>query len=272
VALTTAVNDMLMQIQQRDQSLHEAQVALEARVLQRTAELDTANKELEAFSYSVSHDLRAPLRHVLGFASLLQQHVGDAMDAQGRKYLDTITEAARRMGQLIDDLLAFSRMGRNPLVKRPVRLRDLVLEVREELPSLDDGNGRHVEWRVGDLPEVNGDATMLRLAMVNLLSNALKYTLPRRNPCIEIGMSDRTAREVVVFVRDNGVGFDMQYAHKLFGVFQRLHGPDEFEGTGIGLANVKRIVHRHGGRVWADGRVNEGATFYFSLPLTEQPL
>jgi light-regulated signal transduction histidine kinase (bacteriophytochrome) len=263
--LTGAFNDMLAEIQTRDRALLEAHDGLEQRVRRRTAELDAVNSELEAFSYSVSHDLRAPLRHVIGFASLLEEHAKDRLDEQGTRYLDTITQAAQKMGRLIDDLLAFSRMGRSQLVTTRVDLNELVREAREE--AAPEPAGRRIEWRIEDLPAVEGDRAMLRQVVVNLLSNALKYSSSRATPCIEVG-ARRAAREVTLFVRDNGVGFDMQYAHKLFGVFQRLHRSDEFEGTGIGLANVKRIVHRHGGRVWAEGEIDRGATFYIALPET----
>jgi signal transduction histidine kinase len=259
--LTEAFNDMLAQIQRQDTSLHETAGVLEERV----AELDAVNKELEAFSYSVSHDLRAPLRHVSGFATLLEERTEGQLDPKSRKYLQTITDAAAKMGQLIDDLLEFSRIGRGPLHTQRVCLGDLVREARQEVTADPAIAARNIEWRVHDLPEVEGDAATLRLAIINLLSNAVKYTSTRAEAQIEVGAGDGRD-EVVVFVRDNGVGFDMQYVHKLFGVFQRLHSSDEFEGTGIGLANVKRIIQRHGGRVWAEGELNRGATFYFALP------
>jgi signal transduction histidine kinase len=266
VVLVDAFNDMLTQIQQRDQALHEVHVELEDRVRQRTSELDAVNRELEAFTYSVSHDLRAPLRHVTGFAGLLEEHAQGQLDQQSHRYLHTIAEAAKKMGKLIDDLLAFSRMGRSPLVKRPLSLNNLVREAREEVTS-QSGNGSHeIKWELHDLPDVDGDPAMLRQVMVNLLSNALKYSASRPAQTIEVGTNGGSSDETVVFVRDNGVGFDMQFAHKLFGVFQRLHSSDEFEGTGIGLANVKRIIHRHGGRVWSESKIDCGATFYFSLP------
>jgi light-regulated signal transduction histidine kinase (bacteriophytochrome) len=228
-------------------------------------ELAALNHELEAFSYSVSHDLRAPLRHVMGFASLLDQEAGASLSDQCRRYVRTIADAAQRMGQLIDDLLAFSRMGRAPLAKRRLRLDALVRDAQREV--LADANGRDISWTIHPLPDVDADAAMLRLVLVNLLSNALKYTATRPRAQIEIGVeTSAEASETVVFVRDDGVGFDMRYVSKLFGVFQRLHSADEFAGTGIGLANVRRVIQRHGGRVWATGAVDRGATFYFSLP------
>jgi PAS domain S-box-containing protein len=230
---------------------------------QRTAELESVNHELESFSYSVSHDLRAPLRHIDGFADLLLRHAGPSLDDKARRHLDVISEAAKSMGQLIDDLLDFSRVGRTELRHAPVDLGLLVEDVRRGLET--EGGPRDVEWRIGPLPTVHGDRAMLRLVFVNLLSNALKYTRPRENTVVQVG-ARHEGDEVVVFVRDNGVGFDMKYAHKLFGVFQRLHGDADFEGTGIGLANVRRVIQRHGGRTWAESRVDEGATFYLGLP------
>jgi light-regulated signal transduction histidine kinase (bacteriophytochrome) len=227
------------------------------------SQLQALTAELEAFSYSVSHDLRAPLRHVMGFASLLQQSAAPALDDQGRRYVRTIAEAAARMGRLIDDLLVFSRMGRAEFLRGRVDLGALVEEARRELAAAH--KERRIEWRIHQLPAVSGDAAMLRLVLTNLMSNAVKYTGTRSVAEIEIG-ANATPEETVLFVRDNGVGFDMQYAHKLFGVFQRLHRTEEFEGTGIGLANVRRIVHRHGGRVWAEGAVGAGATFFIALP------
>ena len=236
-----------------------------ARALERHVdELAVVNRELEAFSYSVSHDLRAPLRHITGFAMMLQQSASAPLDTEGRRYLKTIMDAATRMGRLIDDLLAFSRVGRTQLARSPVNLNHLIQEAKQEVSA--DINGRAVHWHLRDLPVVDGDPSLLRLVFVNLLSNALKYSAARPRTEIEVGVLPESGAETVVFVKDNGVGFDMQYVHKLFGVFQRLHSGDDFEGTGIGLANVRRIIQRHGGRTWADGVVDRGATFYVSLP------
>jgi PAS domain S-box-containing protein len=243
-------------------------VTEQKRIAQERAEhaaaLAVVNDELEAFSYSVSHDLRAPLRHVAGFASLLERHAAVQLDDQGRRYITTIQDAATTMGRLIDDLLTFSRMGRSALTTRRVHLSDIVQEAREE--TMSHVSGRDIVWTIHPLLDVDADPAMLRLAFVNLLSNAIKYTATRPQAHIEIGAHGHGNQEMVIFVRDNGVGFDMQYAHKLFGVFQRLHARTEFEGTGIGLANVRRIIHRHGGRTWAEGIPDGGATFYFSLP------
>lgn len=222
------------------------------------------NHELESFSYSVSHDLRAPLRHVVGFGALLERRMGDQFDMEGRRLLSRITLAATRMGRLIDDLLVFSRMGRAEMCERPVDLGPLVTDVRQEVTS--EVAGRELTWVIHPLPQVHGDPAMLRLAFVNLLSNAVKYTAPRPHAQIEIGSPSGHNGQAVVYVRDNGVGFDMKYVDKLFGVFQRLHTSSEFEGTGIGLANVRRIVERHGGHAWAESVLDQGATFYVSLP------
>ena len=229
------------------------------------AQLAAANRELESFSYSVSHDLRAPLRHIAGFVDLLRQHVGPGLDEKGRRYLDTISSSAVRMGQLIDDLLAFSRTGRGEVAREAVDLRGLVGDVARQ--ATEDLEGRVVDVAIGDLPVVQGDPAMLRVVFNNLLANAVKYTRERARAEIEVGSLPASDGHSTVFVRDNGAGFDMQYAGKLFGVFQRLHTSREFEGTGIGLATVRRIVERHGGRAWAQGRPGEGATFFVTLPI-----
>jgi PAS domain S-box-containing protein len=232
---------------------------------EHAAELVAVNQELEAFSYSVSHDLRAPLRHIGGFATLLAESASASLNAEGHRLLKTIVSAASQMGRLIDDLLAFSRVGRKQLDRSDVNLGDLVRDVRREI--MIGVNGQPIVWRLNDLPAVDGDRSLLRLVFVNLLSNAVKYSSTRTPAEVEIGTVPGGAGETVVFVRDNGVGFDRQYAHKLFGVFQRLHTAEEFEGTGIGLANVRRIVHRHGGRVWAESELGQGAAFYVALPI-----
>jgi signal transduction histidine kinase len=237
---------------------------LEQRVAERTAQLEAANKELEAFSYSVSHDLRSPLRHISGFIDLLKHREGNAPDEQSSRYMSIIASSATEMGRLIDDLLSFSRMGRAEMMATSVDLRALVEQV---VKDMDQASTNSVtKWVIGDLPRVEGDAAMLRLAFVNLISNAFKFTRPVSESRIEIGSLPRTGNELVLYVRDNGVGFEPQYAHKLFGVFQRLHSNHDFEGTGIGLATVRRIIHRHGGKTWAEGTLGHGATFYFTLP------
>jgi PAS domain S-box-containing protein len=237
--------------------------SLEERVRERTAELAEAVEELESFSYSVSHDLRAPIRHIDGFARMLKESADGGLDEKERRFLDTIIRANRRAGNLVDDLLAFSRMGRSGMEKSPVDMRRLVEETIEEIEP--DTAGRSIVWSVGELCEVHGDREMLRVAIRNLLSNAVKYTRDREVAKVEVSVETK-GEELVFRVRDNGVGFDMAYVNKLFGVFQRLHGPEEFEGTGIGLASVKRIAGRHGGRVWAEGAPDEGAAFYFTIP------
>jgi PAS domain S-box-containing protein len=237
---------------------------LEQRVVERTAQLQAANKELEAFSYSVSHDLRAPLRHVIGFVALLQDEAGPTLSTQSLRYLTKISDAAGRMGQLIDDLLSFARIGRAELRKANVALDPLVADIIKEIKS--DLPDRRIEWIIHQLPNVRADRSLLRLVFVNLIENAVKFTSKRPEARIDIGTAAGASGETVIFVRDNGAGFNQAYAGKLFGVFQRLHSQVEFEGTGIGLANVERIVRRHGGRVWAEGAVNQGATFSITIP------
>jgi len=237
---------------------------LNRELQKRAAELEASNKELESFAYSVSHDLRAPLRHVAGYSELLQRQASSSLDDKSRRYVQTILESAKRMDNLIDDLLAFSRLGRAEAKMRAVDLQQVVQEVIAEVSR--DTRDRDIAWKVGALPACHGDPSMLKLVVVNLVSNAVKFTRMRTRAEIEIGCVDKNNDELEVFVRDNGAGFDMQYANKLFGVFQRLHLAEQFEGTGIGLATVQRIIHRHGGRVRAEGAVDQGATFYFSLP------
>jgi PAS domain S-box-containing protein len=237
---------------------------LNRELTKRSGDLETTNKELEAFAYSISHDLRAPLRHMVGYTELLQKNAAPSLDDKGRRYMTMILESAKRMGTLIDDLLAFSRIGRAETRETMVSLEQLVKEVKAEVWR--ETEGRNVTWKIGPLPDLHGDRAMLKIALVNLISNAVKFSRNRPEPQIEIGCANGRTDGVVVFVRDNGVGFDMKYVGKLFGVFQRLHRADEFEGTGIGLATVQRIIHRHGGQVWAEGQVGAGATFYLSLP------
>jgi len=226
--------------------------------------LAEVNAELEAFSYTVSHDLRAPLRHINGFVDMLKRSAGPKLDEESRRHLDTIAGAAGRMGRLIDDLVAFSRMSRVELQRQRVDLSLLVQGVIAE--QLEHQLGHPVEIVAAPLPDVSGDASMLRVVFANLVSNALKYSRTRAQARVEIGSQPGEDGKLVVYVRDNGVGFDMRYADKLFGVFQRLHGADEFEGTGIGLATVQRIMHRHAGRCWAESALDAGATFYISWP------
>lgn len=252
-------------IDRAEQALRDSQGELERCVVARTAELTRANEELEAFSYSVSHDLRAPLRHIGGFASLLQRSTAGSLGPQEGRYVQTIVEAATRMSRLVDDLLSFSRMGRAELLHNIVDFDALADEVIAE-ETARAAQGRAITWKRRPLPSVHGDAAMLRVALTNLVANAVKYTATTERAEIEIGTLPPVNGERVVFIRDNGVGFDMQYAGKLFGVFQRLHTAEEFDGTGIGLANVRRVIQRHGGRTWAEGVPGEGATFYIALP------
>ena len=240
---------------------------LEERVRERTAQLEAANQELEAFSYSVSHDLRAPLRHVDGFSEMLKKRVAGSADEKAIRYADVISDSAKRMGQLIDELLIFSRMGRAHVSAESVDTEILVKEVLNELQP--ETGERKIDWSIHPLPWVSGDRGMLRLVFLNLISNAIKYTGKRGEASIEIGAA-LNGKEVEFYVRDNGAGFDMKYVDKLFGVFQRLHRSDEFEGIGIGLANVRRIVQRHGGNTWAEGTPDQGATFYFTLPVSTE--
>ncbi len=257
-----------LQRRQAEEEVRRLNQDLERRVAERTAELEAANKELEAFSYSVSHDLRAPLRHIEGFVEILLSTKAASLDQESNTFLRTIAESSKQMGRLIDDLLAFSRTARAELRKTSLRLDELVETIIRDLRP--ETEQRHVEWVLGGLPEVEADPALLRQVILNLTDNALKYTRTRKLARIEFG-SLPGEPEHILFIRDNGVGFDMRYAHKLFGVFQRLHRAVDFEGTGVGLANVRRIITRHGGRTWAEGELDQGATFFFSLPKTAGP-
>ncbi|MFK2903102.1 PAS domain S-box protein [Dyella ginsengisoli] len=233
----------------------------------KVEQVSDVNRELEAFSYSVSHDLRAPLRHIAGFAGKLERHLGERLDEKGHHYLEVISSAAQRMAQLIDDLLVFSRLGRGAMRMQPVDMQSLVEEARALTET--DTAGRRIEWKIAPLPVVVGDENMLRTVWQNLIGNAVKYTGQRELAKITVDTSRAPGGDYQFTVADNGAGFDMEYAGKLFGVFQRLHRASEFPGNGIGLANVRRIVARHGGRVWAEGEPGQGARFHFSLPASE---
>ena len=228
------------------------------------AQLQVANRELEAFSYSISHELRAPLRHIAGYAASIRENLGSGICEDDEFSFDRIHSAVTKMDCLINDLLGFSRMARQELSRTPINLDALLLNVIDDM--MPDCKGRDVAWKLAPMPEVVADPAMLRQVLINLISNALKYTRTRTSSIVEIGHAKDDGLNHVFFVRDNGVGFDPKFAGQLFGVFQRLHRDETFEGIGIGLANVKRIVERHGGQTWAEAKVDEGATFYFSLP------
>jgi signal transduction histidine kinase len=266
-----ALREQLVERGRAEEALRLSHDELGMKVKERTAELrkmnddlQAVNRELEAFAYSVSHDLRAPLRHIAGFAELLQKQSNAVLDESSRQQITRILDAANRMDGLVDDLLTFSRISRAETHQTTINLDQLVKSVVAEIAP--DTQGRKIVWQIGTLPMCYGDPGLLRLVFSNLISNAVKFSRTRQQAEIEIGSLNQMVDEAVVFVKDNGVGFDMKYKDKLFGVFQRLHSQEAFEGTGIGLATVQRIVHRHGGRVWAEGSVSKGATFYVALP------
>jgi PAS domain S-box-containing protein len=253
----------ITQKKEDEREIQELNDELEHRVAERTLQLAIANKELEAFSYSVSHDLRAPLRHISGFSKILMEEFGSALDPGAQRYIERIQAGTQKMGLLVDELLNLARVGRHLLRLQPTRLNETVAEVIAMLQP--DSEGRQVEWAIADLPLVECDPVLVKQVFQNLLANALKFTRSRTRAIIEIGHAEEEDGQSVFMVRDNGVGFNMKYVDKLFGVFQRLHSADEFEGTGIGLVTVQRIVRRHRGRVWAEGELDKGATFYFTL-------
>ena len=262
----TSINELNLEITRREEAerkIHQLNAHLEQRVHQRTAELEGANKELEAFAYSVSHDLRAPLRAIDGFSRKVLMAYGEKLDDEGRRLLHVVRDSAKKMGTLIDDLLAFSRMGRREMALQTVSMDAMVRSIADELRMAEPQ--RRIEFAFSTLPDAWGDAAMLRQVWVNLLANAVKFSSQR--PITQIEVGGRTENgEAMYWVKDNGAGFDMQYADKLFGVFQRLHRQDEFEGTGVGLAIAQRILHRHNGRIWGEGKPDAGATFWFALP------
>ncbi len=265
-----AVEDLHAQIVARNEAeeeMRQLNLELESRVAIRTKELQEMNRELEAFNYSVSHDLRAPLRHVDGFSRILEEEFAEELSPSGRHYLQRIRLAAKQMSNLVEDLLQLARFGRQAVKSQSVQLGKIVEETIAACTQ-DEGN-REIAWEIADLPRVEADEGLVRQVFANLISNAVKFTRKRNPAVIEIGWSGR-GNEVTVFVKDNGAGFDPRFADKLFGVFQRLHRQDEFEGSGIGLAIVARIIHKHGGRVWAESKPDQGATFYFTLARTGQ--
>lgn len=259
--LTDAFNQMLEQIETQNSNLNKFNQTLEQNVKERTLQLESVNKELEAFSYSVSHDLRAPLRGVIGFTTLLDEKYGTLLDDEAKRIIGVIKSNTLKMGNLIDDLLTFSRMGRQDIIKTDIPVNSLVKEIVNDLA----GKEQNISWNIQSLPDCYGDINAIRQVWVNLVSNAIKYSRKSEKPSITIGALHER-EQITFFVKDNGVGFDIKYKNKLFKVFQRLHSSDEFEGTGIGLAIVEKVITKHGGMVWVEAEKNKGATFYFSLP------
>ena len=269
LAVLNLLEDVKSEMESRkhaEEELNKLNIELENRVKERTRQLETANRELEAFSYSISHDLRAPLRHIEGFAEILLKECSGLLSPNSHSNLSRILFAVQKMNSMIDDLLAFSRTGRTELKKSVIKMDQLLDDALAQIKPFIVN--RKIDWIISELPEILGDYNLLRLAWINLVENAVKYTSLVENAVIRIGCN-REEKEFVFFIRDNGVGFNMQYAEKLFGVFQRLHSSTQFKGTGIGLANVQRIILRHGGRIWADAEVDKGAVFCFTIPFEE---
>ena len=261
-SLTDAFNQMLRQIQEQNQALSEFNQNLESKVIERTAELNAANKELESFSYSISHDLRAPVRAINSYINIFSEDYGEQFDVEGKRLINIVSNNSRKMGMLIDDLLAFARLSRKDLIKSNFSMKDVVAEVWEDLSKME--TPRNIEFILNELPDTYAERVTIQQVWINLISNALKYSRKTEQAVIEIGW-EQEDNTVVYFIKDNGNGFDMEYYNKLFGVFQRLHSQEEFEGTGVGLAIVQRIIEKHDGKIWAQSKVNEGATFYFSI-------
>ena len=257
------LNSANNELKKAEDDIHKLNEELEQKVIERTEQLVAANKELESFSYSVSHDLRTPLRLVHGYTRILKEDYGINLDTEANRLMNNIISNAKKMGQLIDDLLTFSRLGRKELVKMNIPVSSMVTTLCSEIKN-ENGN-RNIEFKINELQPAKGDNAAIKQVWVNLISNAVKYSKLTEKAIIEIGCETKE-NEIIYFIKDNGDGFDMRYADKLFGMFQRLHTDEKFEGTGVGLAIVHRIISKHGGSVWAEAKVNEGATFNFSLP------